>query len=441
MGGRPAPLQTTCDSSMAQLSDDSFAFGGPLMTVSDMQALIRARMTPVAGTEETALGAARGRVLASDILAPINLPPFDNSAVDGFAVCSADLALEGETRLPVLGRLQAGSRAVGMLQRGSAVRIFTGAPMPDGADTVFMQEDCRVEGDTVILPAGLKAGANCRKAGEDIAKGDVLLAKGTRLSAQHIGLAAAAGLTRVEVCRPIRVAIFSTGDEVLEPGEPLKPAAIYDANRALLIEMARVLGADVTDLGILRDDEAALAAALAAAADDHDVVVTSGGVSTGEADYVKSAVERAGKLVFWRVAIKPGRPVALAVLKGKTAGREAAFTGLPGNPVAAFVTFAKVVRPMILQLAGAREENVETFPVRATFAYRKKAGRREFVRVSLRRGSDGVLEAVKYPQDGAGVITSLTQTDGLLELPEDLTKLEPGMVAGFSSYAAFMGLI
>jgi molybdopterin molybdotransferase len=430
-----------CDRYLAQLSDDSFAFGGPLMTVAEMQALIREQIIPVTGTEPIALKAARGRVLASDIRAPIDLPPFDNSAVDGFAVRHADLAAEGETRLPVMGRLQAGSGAVDTLRRGTAVRIFTGAPMPEGADTVFMQEDCRADGDTVILPAGLKAGANRRKAGEDIAKGQVLLAKGTRLSAQHIGLAAAAGLTTVEVRRPIRVAIFSTGDEVLEPGEPLKPAAIYDANRALLIEMATALGADVTDLGILRDDEASLASALSAAADDHDVVVTSGGVSTGEADYVKSAVERVGKLVFWRVAIKPGRPVALAVLKGTSAGHEAAFTGLPGNPVAAFVTFAKVVRPIILQLAGAREEDVLTFPVRATFAYRKKAGRREFVRVSLRRGGDGMLEAVKYTQDGAGVITSLTKTDGLLELPEELTVLEPGMVAGFSSYAQFMGQV
>lgn len=426
---------------MAQLSDDSFAFGGPLMTVADMQTLIRDRLAPVAETERIALKDARGRVLAADIFAPVSLPPFDNSAVDGYAVAHGDLDGNAETRLTVAGRLQAGSGATGALRRGTAVRIFTGAPMPVGADTVFMQEDCRTDGDDVILPPGLKIGANRRLSGEDVKAGAVLLPGGTRLSARHIGLAAAVGLTTVDVRRPIRVAVFSTGDEVVEPGEPLKPAAIYDANRALLIEMARALGACVTDLGILRDDEAALATALAAAADDHDVVVTSGGVSTGEADFVKPAVERVGTLVFWRVAIKPGRPVALAVLKGARAGGEAAFTGLPGNPVAAFVTFAKVVRPIILQLAGALPDDPLPFPVRTTFSYRKKAGRREFVRVSLKRGGDGALEAVKYPQDGAGVISSLTATDGLLELPEELTALEPGMFAGFSSYAAFMGQV
>ena len=426
---------------MAQLSDDSFAFGGPLMTVADAQTLMRDRISPVADVETIDVSQARGRVVARDILSPVDLPPFDNSAVDGYAVRYADLSADAESRCKVGERVQAGSRATGTLRPGEAIQIFTGAPMPEGADTVFMQEDVRLEGDRVLLPAGLKLGANRRKQGEDVKRGDVVIPGGTRLGAQHIALAAAVGLTRIGVRRRIRVALFSTGDEIVEAGQPLRAAAIYDANRPLLAEMARTLGAEVTDLGILTDNEDGLARALAAAAADHDIVVTSGGVSTGEADFVKSAVERIGKLVFWRVAIKPGRPVALAVLKGATTGKDAVFAGLPGNPVAAFVTFAQIVRPMILRLAGAEAEETVAFPVRSTFSYRKKEGRREYVRVSLRRANDGVLEATKHGQDGAGVITSLTETDGLLELPEELTRLDAGEFAGFIPYAAFIGSV
>ena len=426
---------------MAQLSDDCFAFGGPLMTVAEAEALMRSRIDPVPEMEVIPLSAAHGRVVAHDITSPISLPLFDNSAVDGYAVYHGALSQSGETRCKIGGRLQAGSRAESPVSPGDVIRIFTGAPMPEGTDTVFMQEDCCADGDTVILPAGLKSGANRRKQGEDVRQGSAILSAGIRLSARHIGLAAAVGLTHIKVRRRIRVALFSTGNELVEVGQPLRSASIYDANRPLLAEMARALGAEVTDLGILRDDEVELASALNAAAAGHDVVLTSGGVSAGEADYVKSAVERVGTLVFWRIAIKPGRPVALAVLRGTSPGKGAAFAGLPGNPVAAFVTFAKVVRPLILRLAGALPEETIAFPVRAAFAYRKKDGRREFVRVSLHRGDDGVLEATKYRQDGAGVITSLTETDGVLELPEDLTELQAGMDAGFVSYGALMGCV
>lgn len=426
---------------MAQLSDDSFAFGGPLMAVAEAQSLIRSRLAAVSEIETVDVQSARGRVVAEDVLSPVSLPPFDNSAVDGYAVRFADLAPSGETRLKIGDRVQAGARASGPLPSRQAIRIFTGAPMPEGADTVFMQEDARVDGDSVILPPGLKLGANRRTQGEDVGKGRVVLPAGTRFDAQHIGLAAAVGLTRIAVRRRIRVALFSTGDEIVDAGQPLHSAAIYDANRPLLAEMARTLGADVTDLGILCDNEAELTSALAKAAASHDIVVTSGGVSTGEADFVKSAVERIGKLVFWRIAIKPGRPVALAALKGKELGRDAVFAGLPGNPVAAFITFAQVVRPIILSLAGAKPEETIAYPVRSAFTYRKKEGRREYVRVSLSRGADGVLEASKHGQDGAGVITSLTMTDGLLELPEDMTLLEAGAMVGFIPYSAFIGCV
>jgi molybdopterin molybdotransferase len=424
---------------MAQLTDDCFAFSGPLMPIADMERLIVERVQPVTETEMARLSAARGRVLAADVIAPLDLPPFDNSAVDGYAVRHRDLAPSGETKLAVTGRLTAGSAAGAPLGAGQATRIFTGAPMPADADTVFMQEDVRTEGDAVIVPAGLKPGANRRLAGEDIRKGALLLPAGRRLAPQDVALAAAVGLTEFNVRRRVRVALFSTGDEIVEPGKPRPAAALYDANRILLDGMLERLGAEVTDLGILKDDRTALETAIAKAARDHDLVLTSGGVSTGEADHVRDAIEKIGKLVFWRVAIKPGRPVAMGVVPGGSAGAAAAFVGLPGNPVAAFVTFARVVRPLFLRLAGANAEPLTALPVRLAFRYKKKSGRREYVRVALRPGADGTIEAVKHPQEGAGVITSLTETDGLAELAEDVTMLEPGATVGFLSYATLMG--
>jgi molybdopterin molybdotransferase len=423
---------------MAQLSDDCFAFSGPLLPLADMERLIGERIEPVAETETVALASAHGRVVAADIVAPLDLPPFDNSAVDGFAVRHRDLNPSADTRLVIAGRLTAGRAAAEPLAAGEAVRIFTGAPMPSGADTVFMQEDVHVEGNTVIVPAGLALGANRRLAGEDVRKGTVVLPAGRRLSAQDVALAAAVGLTSLKVRRRVRVALFSTGDEIVEPGAPRPPAALYDANRYLLTGMLERLGAAVTDLGILKDDPAALAAAIAAASRGHDLVVTSGGVSTGEADHVRDVVEKMGRLVFWRVAIKPGRPVAMGVIPGSRPGSGTAFVGLPGNPVAVFVTFARVVRPLLLRLAGAQPEPLTALPVRLAFAYKKKKGRREYVRVALRPSSDGTIEAIKHPQDGAGVITSLTETDGLVELTEDTTTVEPGSTVGFLSYATLM---
>jgi molybdopterin molybdotransferase len=422
---------------MAQLTDDCFAFSGPLLPLDDMERLIGERVAPVAETEQVPLRGACGRVTAADIKAPVDLPPFDNSAVDGYAVRHADLRADGDSPLTIAGRLTAGARAGIALKPGQAIRIFTGAAMPAGADTVFMQEDVTVDGDRVIVPKGLKRGSNRRLAGEDLPAGHVALPAGIVLAPQHIALAAALGITKIEVRRRLRVAIFSTGDEVVEPGSPRTDAAIYDANRYLLSELLERFGAQVTDLGILRDDPDALASALQAAAAGHDLVVTSGGVSTGEADHVRSAVERIGSLVFWRVAIKPGRPVAMGVIRG--ASGSAAFVGLPGNPVAVFVTFVRVVKPLLRRLSGARPQTLVPLPVRIAFAYRKKKDRREYVRVALRRSSDGELEAVKHPQDGAGILTSLTETDGLLEFTEEVTAIEPGARVGFLSYAALIG--
>jgi molybdopterin molybdotransferase len=418
---------------MAQLTDDCFAFSGPLLPIAEMEKLIAERVAPVAEIEQVSLKAAHGRVLARDIAAPLDLPPFDNSAVDGYSVRHRDLAAQGPTTMTVAGRVTAGRASVEPIRSGEAVRIFTGAPMPKGADTVFMQEDVEATDDAVTLPAGLKPGANRRLAGEDVRKGTVALPAGRRLAAPDVALAAALGITTLEVRRRARVALLSTGDEIVEPGTPRGDAALYDANRFLLAGMLERLGAVVTDLGIVKDDPAALRDAIANAARGHDLVLTSGGVSTGEADHVRDAVEAIGRLVFWRVAIKPGRPVAMGVVGG------AAFMGLPGNPVASFVTFARVVRPLLLRLAGASAEPLTALPVRLAFAYKKKTGRREYVRVALRRGADGAIEAVKHPQEGAGIITSLTETDGLAELGEDVTTLAPGATVGFLSYATLLG--
>lgn len=417
---------------MAQLSDDCFAFGGPLMSIEDAARLMARQVAPLKQTEVVPLKKASGRVLAENVVAKVAVPPFDNSAVDGYAVRHADLATGGDSRLRVIADSFAGKKAARTPKKGETIRIFTGAPMPQGADTVFMQEDVKREADAIIAPPGLKAGANRRLAGEDVKAGATALPKGRRLHPQDLALAAAVGRNSLKVMRAPRVAVFSTGDELKEPGRRLNASSLYDSNRILLIGLLKKVGVEASDLGILPDNPKTLRKKIEAAAKKHDLVLTSGGVSTGEADHVKSAVESAGKLVFWRLAIKPGRPVAMGVVKG------AAFIGLPGNPVAVFVTFVHVVRPFLLRLMGASPEPYRALPVRAAFSYKKKKDRREYVRVALQRAADGGLEAVKFEQDGAGVITSLTESDGLAELPEDVTRIEPGETIGFLSYEALI---
>jgi len=414
---------------MAQLSDDGFAAGGPLMSIDQVVGIISGKVQPVSDTETVPLAIADGRILAADVAAPLPLPPYTNSAVDGYAVRAGDLPQGVAASFVLAGRVPAGSSGA-PIAPAHAVRIFTGAPMPEGADTVFMQEDVRLSNDgRVVLPLGLAPGANVRPAGEDIALGEVALAAGQRLLPQHVAVAAAFGLTTLEVRRRIRVAVFSTGDELAAPGAPRAPAQLYDSNRFMLMAMLRRLGCEVSDLGIFRDQRAPLAAALREAAGRHDLLLTSGGVSTGEEDHVKAAVESVGSLVLWRMAIKPGRPVAMGLIAGTP------FIGLPGNPVASFVNFVHVVRPTVLALAGARPQPLTPMPLRAAFSYRKKAGRREYVRVSVRRAADGAREAVKFPHDGAGLLSSLIGTDGFVELGEAVTAVEPGQIVGYLSYA------
>jgi molybdopterin molybdotransferase len=417
---------------MTQITDDCFAFGGGLLSVEDGISRISERIEPNVEAETVALADADGRVLAQDVIAAVDLPPSDNAAVDGYAVRHADLSAGSPTLLPIEGRDVAGAALALDLPPGSARRIFTGARMPPGADTTFMQEDVEVRDSHVLLPPGLKKGANTRARGEDVSAGSIALPIGRRIRPQDIAMAAALGLTHVTVSRTLRVAIFSTGNEIVAPGTVPNPGQIFDANRYLLASLARRAGATVTDLGILPDDTAATAQALRAAATGHDLLLSSGGVSTGDEDHVKTAVDAVGTLVFWRLAIKPGRPVAMGVIRGVP------FCGLPGNPVAAFITFAHIVRPLIARLTGETWQKPRGFPVRAMFTYRKKTGRREYVRVRLQPAEDGMMQAHKHAQEGAGILSSLTATQGLVELPEPVTAVAPGDTVAFLPYEALL---
>ncbi len=417
---------------MAQLTDDCFAFGGTLMGVDEAEALLASRIPPLAGEEATPLTAALGRILARDLIAPLPLPPFHNSAVDGYAFRHADLTPGAATTLALAGRIAAGGSGT-PLTPGAAMRIFTGAPMPAGADTVVMQEDAEATDAAVLIPAGLKPGANARPAGEDIALGSLALPAGRRLDAPAIGLAAALGLTQLGTTPRPRVGVFSTGDELAAPGAALGPAQTHDSNRFTLLAMLASLPVLPNDLGILPDEPATTAAALRQAAATHDLLLTTGGVSTGEEDHVRAAIEAAGALVFWRLAIKPGRPAAMGVIAGTPV------IGLPGNPVAAVITFLHLARPLILRLAGAPPRPLPRFAATADFAYRKKAGRREYVRVTLHEQPDGLPTARKFPREGAGLLSSLTQSDAFAELPEAVIAVTPGDRLRVLPFAALFG--
>jgi molybdopterin molybdotransferase len=419
---------------MAQLSQDCFASGADMLSVDQAVAAITARFSAVDGVETVALADADGRVLAEDLVATMQLPPFTNSAVDGYAVRGDDVPRDAARLFRVAGRLQAGSAPAGPpVGPGEAVRIFTGAPMPDGADTVFMQEDATPDdAGRVLLPAGLERGANVRPAGEDVAAGRVLLPANRWLRPQDVAAAAAMGLTSLRVRRRVKVAVFSNGDEIVEPGAARDEAQLYDSNRVMLAAMLRRIGCTVSDLGTRRDDAAQIAAVLELAARSNDLILSSGGVSTGEGDFVKAAVEKVGTLVFWRIAMKPGRPVAMGVIGGTP------FIGLPGNPVASFVTFARIARPAVLALAGADWTPPPAVPVRVQFSHRKKPARREYVRVHLRRAGDGTLEAGKFPREGAGLLSSLIDTDGVVELGESVTRVEPGQIVDCFTYASLL---
>ncbi len=408
-----------------KLSDDRFAGAERLLTAAQALDLLDQRMAPATASKTLTLRQARGRVLAADVVSDHDVPPHDNSAVDGYAFAFADLEPEGDSRLRLAGRAAAGQLPEGAGGGGRALRIFTGAMMAPGCDSVAMQEDCRVEGQTVIVPAGLARGANRRLAGENIRRGDRILSAGQRLRPQDIGLAASVGRAELEVYRPLRVAIFSTGDEIREPGDELGPAGIFDANRYLLMGLLDGLGVTLSDLGILPDRLDEVRQNLAAAARDHDLLITSGGVSVGDEDHVRLAVEELGRLHFWKLAIKPGRPLALGQVG------PVPFVGLPGNPVAAMVTFLRFARPLILRLGGCNDITPALFRVTADFDYKKKPERREYVRARLARLADGSLVARPFEPSGSGILRSMVEADGLVELPEEMSELRAGSMVDF----------
>lgn len=364
-------------------------------------------------TETVVVTAALGRVLAAPQTSIITVPPLDNSAMDGYAVRVADVVTTG-LKLQVSQRIPAG--AVGEpLQPGTAARIFTGAPVPPGADAVLMQEYCHTEGDAVVINALPQPGENIRRAGEDIESGAQILAAGTRIGAAEMGLAASVGLAELPVFRRLKVACFFTGNELVTPGTSLQPGQIYNSNRYTLIGLVNALGCELIDLGIVPDSLEATEAALAGAASVADVVITSGGVSVGEADYVKTAVEKLGRIEMWKVAMKPGKPLVYGRVN------EADFIGLPGNPVSAFVTFCLFVRPFLLQRMGARDVLYRAFPVKADFAWIKPGARREFLRARLQENGRAAI----YPNQSSGVLTSCAWADGLVDLEIGQT-VQPG---------------
>ena len=383
-----------------------------LLSYDEALTRLLAGATPVRDTESVPTQAAAGRVLAAPLVSTLDVPPLDNTSMDGYAVRCADVPASG-TRLAVAQRIPAGS--VGhTLAPGTAARIFTGAPLPAGADAVVMQELCAVEGGAVTINHVPRPGEWIRRRGEDIAAGAEVLAAGTRLTAAHVGVAASVGAARLTVFRRLRVALFSTGDELAMPGEPLKPGGIYNSNRYTLRALLEAMGCVVDDCGIVPDRREATQVALRDAAAANDLILTSGGVSVGEEDHVKPSVEAEGRLDLWKIAIKPGKPLAFgAVRRGDgDDGSEAAFIGLPGNPVSSFVTFLVLVRPFILRAQGAAQALPLGLERRADFDFPGDP-RREFLRARV--NADGGLDL--FGNQSSGVLTSCTWADGLVDNP------------------------
>ncbi|MBK4736833.1 molybdopterin molybdotransferase MoeA [Noviherbaspirillum pedocola] len=386
-----------------------------MLTVRQALDFLMGAVRPITATETISTLAANGRVLAADQRSLLDVPPADNTQMDGYAVRAADCA-SGDALLPIAQRIPAGH--VGAeLTPGSAARIFTGALIPPGADAVVMQEQCELVtgegGDRVRIKHAPQSGDWIRLRGEDIEAGSVILPAGTRLRAQELGLAASVGLAELPVLRRPRVAVFFTGDELAMPGEPLKPGAIYNSNRYTLRGLLENLGCEITDYGIVPDTLAATRDTLRAAAREHDLIITSGGVSVGEEDHIRPAVEAEGRLNMWQIAVKPGKPLAFGEVRRGQGDEDAAFfLGLPGNPVSSFVTFLLFVRPFVLKLAGAASAEPQSFLLRADFDWAKPDRRNEFLRVRV--NAEGGLDL--FTNQGSGVLTSTVWADGLIDV-------------------------
>jgi len=390
------------------------------LRVDKAREAIRACLAPIGGTERLAARAALGRILAEEIVPAIDVPAHDNSAMDGYAVRAADLEREGETRLEEIGTALAGRPFHGTLGEGECVRVMTGAVMPQGADSVVIQEVVRIEGDSIVVPAGQKPAQNVRFAGEDLKAGVPVLRAGQRLAPADLGLVASLGIAEVTVKRRLRVAFFSTGDELVSIGVPLGEGKVYDSNRYTLYGMLSRLGVELIDMGVVRDDPALLETAFREAASCADAIVTSGGVSVGEADFVKQMTAKLGEVLFWKIAMRPGRPMAFGRIGG------AALFGLPGNPVAVMVTFYQFVRDALLFMAGRADDvALPLLRVPVSRPIRKVPGRTEYQRGVLFRDGDE-WKVRTTGQQGSGVLRSMSEANCFIVLEHERGRVEAG---------------
>lgn len=415
---------------MSELGPNPLAAGENNISVEEARQAIARVLVPISGEEVLPLMAAQGRILAQDLISPINVPAHDNSAMDGYAFDGAALAkaqAAGEAlRLHSVGTVYAGQPQHQSLSPGECVRIMTGAVMPAGLDTVVPLELCRVDASTVQLAADVvKPGENRRKAGEDLAQGKPALKAGRMLRPADLGLAASLGFTELRVKRRLRVALFSTGDEVTAPGQPLAPGHIYDSNRFTLGAALQRLNMELVDLGLVPDDRAALASVVDQAMAQADVVLTSGGVSAGDADYTRDILAARGEVAFWKVAMRPGRPFAFGPLHASD-GKTSWLFGLPGNPVAALVTFYAFAREALLQLAGAADTAPPQLEARSAVAIRKRPGRTEFQRGIVSQAADGRWEVRPTGSQGAGVLRSMSEANALLVLRHEQGSVAAG---------------
>jgi len=404
-----------------------------MLSVQEALDFLLKSVRSVSDIEQLSTLDATGRVLAADQLSQLDVPPMDNTQMDGYAVRASDCA-SGAAVLPVSQRIPAGH--VGApLQPGTVARIFTGALIPEGADAVVMQEQCALDESTgqVTVQHSPRSGEWVRRRGEDIREGSTILTRGTLLRAQELGLAASVGLATLPVYRRLKVGVFFTGDELTMPGEPLKLGAIYNSNRFMLRGLLQQLGCDIIDLGNIPDSRDATRDTLRKAADGNDLIITSGGVSVGEEDHVKPAVEAEGKLNLWQIAIKPGKPLAFGEVRRMTAQTPAFFIGLPGNPVSSFVTFLIFVRPFIQALQGAQVKPPRKYPMRADFAWAKPDRRNEFLRVRV--NDAGGLDL--FPNQGSAVLTSTVWGDGLIDNPPG-QAIQPGDTVHFIPFSELL---
>lgn len=416
-----------------KLLDDCFAHDDRLLTHDQALRLLQDRVGPIVGSETILVPKAAGRVLAHDLVAPRPIPLHTNSAVDGYAFAYASYDRTKGSQLPIAGRAAAGHPLPGPIPPGEAARVFTGAMLPDGADTVVMEEDVEAlnGGRSVGLPPGMKPGINIRSAGEDLAQGDPLLAAGHVLRPQDLAALASVGLAEVGCYRRLDVALLSSGDEIVRPGAALAPGLVYDANAPMLAALVASAGAVAHDCGVLPDRRDVVIERLADAARRHHVVVTSGGASRGEEDHLAAAIEHLGRRHLWRLAIKPGRPISFGQIG------DCVVISLPGNPVASFVCFLMYVWPLLRRLSGTAWTEPQRLPIPAAFSFTgRKPGRREFWRGMLRRGPAG-LSVDKYARDGSGLISSLRAADGLIDIAEDRGDVRPGDIVDYIPFTEF----